>query len=336
MSKKIGVFVGEKGNWTFFDHIFDDLKTHYEPEVFRVKTYNTPLLHGRLNRWAFQEGIRSILRKVDVAFFEWASELLVPASHMPKYCPIVTRLHSYELFAWAPDVNWDNVDKIILVSKAMQTNFCEMFPKHAHKTYVIYNAKPLDTFKPIPRDFCFDLGMLGTINPRKRPYEIILMLKALRDQGHDAQLHIAGGRHHAPDMDEYYVATHRLVDKLALQGHVTFYDHISNTAEWLQQRNIFISNSYWEGHQVALVEAMATGCYCLSHFWNGVEEVLPPENIYTTEAELMEKIIHYSHLPAAEQQRHQAQMRDIACQMFDAEQQKVAIRRVIEESLSRS
>ena len=244
MGQKVGIFVGEKGNWTFFDHIFNDLNAHYETKVFKVKTFNTPLLHGRLNRWAYQNGIRAILKSVDIAFFEWASELLIPASHMPKYCPIVTRLHSYELFAWAPDVNWDNVDKIILVSKAMQTNFCEIFPKHAHKTSVIYNAKPLDTFTPITRDFRFDLGMLGTINPRKRTYEIILMLKALREQGQEAQLHIAGGRHHAPDMDEYYVATHRLVEKLALQGHVTFYDHIGNTAEWLQQRDIFISNSY--------------------------------------------------------------------------------------------
>ena len=92
--KKLGIFVGEKGNWSFFQDIYEDLCAHYRTEIFKEKVYNVPLLYGRLNRWAFREEMRSILRRNDLCFFEWASELLVPASHMPKYCPIVTRLHS--------------------------------------------------------------------------------------------------------------------------------------------------------------------------------------------------------------------------------------------------
>ena len=262
--KKIGILVGEQGDWKFFHEICADLSEIYEPVIFEQKSYNTPLLHGRLNRWAFSKGVRTVLQNSDVSFFEWASELLVEASHMPKFGPMVVRLHSYELFAWAHRINWDPVDKIILVSQAMQRKFNELYPAQAAKTVVIYNAKPLDQFHPNPqRSFNFDLGMLASFVPRKRIYEVVVALHELRQQGVPARLHIAGGRVHGPDLDEYYVAIRQLVDRLNLQESVIFYDHIANTADWLRGIDIFISNSYWEGHQVALVEAMASGCYCL-------------------------------------------------------------------------
>ena len=62
---------------------------------------------------------------------------------------IVTRLHSYELYAWAPEVNWDHVDKVILVSQAMKGKFDDLYPAHAHKTEVVYSASSIEKFKPI-------------------------------------------------------------------------------------------------------------------------------------------------------------------------------------------
>ena len=332
--KRLGVFVGEHGNWTFFNEIYADLAQHYKTDVFVEKFYETPLLYGRFNRWNFQHQIKQIVGRSDICFFEWASELLVPASHLPKRCPLVARLHSYELYAWAPKVNWANVDRVILVSKAMREKFCAIYPDHAHKTTVIYNAKPLDKFAPVEREFALQLGMLCSLNPRKRIYEVILMLADLRGRGYDAHLHIAGGELHGGDLDEYHVALHRLVTKLGLDDVVIFYDHVADTAGWLRNIDIFISNSYWEGHQVALVEAMATGCQCFSHFWDGAEEVLPPENLYVTERELCEKIIHYSHLSPAERQERRMQMRSIACNQFDANRQHKEIAQVVTEGLA--
>jgi glycosyltransferase involved in cell wall biosynthesis len=332
--KRLGIFVGEHGNWTFFNEIYADLAKRYQTDVFVEKKYNIPLLYGRYNRWSYRNGIKQIVGRNDICFFEWASELLVEATHMPKKCAMVTRLHSYELYAWAPKVNWDHVDRIILVSKAMGEKFCAIYPDHAHKTTVIYNAKPLDLFAPVEKPFTLQLGMLCSLNPRKRVYEIIMMLSELRARGYDAHLHIAGGELHGADFDEYHVALHLLVSKLGLEGKVSFYDHISDTAGWLRNIDIFISNSYWEGHQVALVEAMATACQCYSHFWDGVEEVLPPENIYATENELCAKIIAYSQLSDAERYNLRMKMRAIACEMFDANRQHQEIVQVVEGALA--
>ena len=87
---RLGVFVGENENWTFFRHIFNDLRKCFEVEVFQQRTFRTPLLYGRLNRWFYRHGLRTVLRRSDVACFEWASELLATASHMRNFCPIVT------------------------------------------------------------------------------------------------------------------------------------------------------------------------------------------------------------------------------------------------------
>jgi glycosyltransferase involved in cell wall biosynthesis len=160
------------------------------------------------------------------------------------------------------------------------------------------------------------------------------MVAELRQRGYPAHLHIAGARQHGGDLDEYYVALRALVDKLDLREAVTFYDHVTNTAEWLRNIDVFISNSYWEGHQVALIEAMAVGCQCYSHFWDGAEEVLPPENIYLSENQLADMLIAYSKLPEEERRCRREQMRAIAVAKYDAHRQYAAIRAVIDEALA--
>ena len=211
--KKIGVFVGEE-MWTFFNEIYNDLNARYQTEVYKEKIYNTPLLYGRLNRWVFNRQLRSMLRRNDICFFVWASELLMHASHMPKQCAIVTRLHSFELYEWAPKINWDAVDKIILISHAMQRQFVTLYPDQQHKTEVVYNGRSLDAFSPPDKkDFTFRLGMLCHIKPIKRIYEVILMLYELRQKGYKATLSIAGEAQSAGDL-RYQAAIHRLVKGL--------------------------------------------------------------------------------------------------------------------------
>jgi len=94
-----------------------------------------------------------------------------------------------------------------------------------------------------------------------------------------------------------------------LEDSITLTSPVTDAHSWLQSIDIFISNSYWEGLQNALIEAMATGCYCISHAWGGVEEALPAENICVTDRELEEKIIQYSALPEIEKSARRALMR---------------------------
>jgi glycosyltransferase involved in cell wall biosynthesis len=325
---RLGIFVGEN-NWTFFNEIYDDLSRHYSAEVFKPKTYRIPVLQGRLNRWALQNAVQSLLRNTDICFFEWASDLLVAASRLPKKAKIVARLHSFELYRWAPMINWFAVDKIILLSRAMKRNFVELYPEHQHKIEIIHNGRSLSKFQPPKnRKFGFTIGMLGHIAPIKRVYEAVLTLHGLVQSGCPAKLRIAG---RPADDYRYFIALQRVVRELNLQNRVFFDGFITDTSSWLQTIDIFISNSYWEGQQVALLEAMASGCYCLSHFWSGADEMLPPENLYVTDADLQKKLIEYAMLPDVEKAASQTMLRDIACEKFDIEQTKTQIRQVIDQ-----
>jgi glycosyltransferase involved in cell wall biosynthesis len=238
MSKmlKLGIFVGEN-NWSFFHEIYKALESQYRLDVFEQHTFNTPLLYGRLNRWVFQRGIKSILNRNDICFFEWASCLMATASHMPKRSKIITRLHSFELYEWAPRINWEAVDKIILVSQTMQRFFSELYPKHAAKTEVVYNGINLNLYKPpLKKDFSFRIGMLCYILPIKRVYEVILMLSELRKRGYDVSLHIAGNT----ELDlRYKQSVYRLVEELKLSNVVTFYGPVDDSAEWLGRSTSF-------------------------------------------------------------------------------------------------
>jgi len=328
--KKIGVAVGEE-MWTFFREICNDLTQHFEVSVFQKKEYNTPILYGRLNRWSYHQGLKNFLKSNDLCFFEWASEHLMKASQLSIKKPIVTRLHSFEIYDWAPKINWDSVDKVILVSEFMQKRFGELYPRHAHKSVVINNGQPLDIFKPPnQRVYNMTLGMLCAITPVKRIYEIILMLYELRKSGLQVKLRIAGKPKEKGDA-RYPIAIYDLVKKLGLEESVTFNGFVSDAHLWLQNIDILISNSFWEGQQVALIEAMASGCYCLSHIWSGADEMLPPENLFITNSELQQKIMDFYEFSDDEKISCSMHLREIAIEKYDIEQTKTQIRQVIEE-----
>lgn len=99
----------------------------------------------------------------------------------------------------------------------------------------------------------------------------------------------------------------------------------------VRQIDIFVSHSTSEGLQVALLEAMATGCYCLSHAWDGVEEVLPPENIYWGERELIAKIEGYSNATDKKREEEKLKLRKIAEEQFTIESQKMKILGIIQQ-----
>jgi len=328
--KKLGIFVGERGLWKFFKEIYEDFSIHYETNVFTPRQYRVPILSGRVNYWAYRNCIRNILKNSNVSFFEWASELLDVATHMPKYSPIVARLHSFELEEWADRIQWDNVDKIIFISEGIRSKFITSYPDQAEKTMLVYNSIPTIKFTPNQRPFDFSLGMLCTFQPIKRVYETILTVKELCDQGYRPTLHIAGGPSQNNFKDRYYIAVNSLVEKLRLQEVVRFYGNVEDPPAWLQNIDIFISNSFWEGMQTALIEAMASGCYCLAHFWDGAEEALPPENIYTTDSDLKTKLIAYAHLSNDQQTMCKQQMVQIANQRFDLEDKKIKLREIID------
>jgi glycosyltransferase involved in cell wall biosynthesis len=161
-------------------------------------------------------------------------------------------------------------------------------------------------------------------------YDLILTFYELSQKRGDLHLHIAGGSD--SDHQDYYNALRHVVQELDLQDRVTFYGHVPEPWNWYQNIDIFVSNSYSEGLQVAPMEAMASGCYCLSHRWDGAEELVPQENLFYTNAELQERILRYCEIPETQKQEQRARMRAIACAKFDINQTIAQVLQAVEEA----
>jgi glycosyltransferase involved in cell wall biosynthesis len=324
---KLGVAVGD--TWDFFYEIYDELCAHHETTLFNRRSIRSPFFYERINRYVFKRDLDSLLSQNDVVFFEWANELLVAASHLPKTCGIVTRLHRYEMYQWVDQVNWENVDKIILVSEAKRDEFVQRFPAYEEKAVAIMGAISLEKFSFRPGPYQRNIGILCHISPRKRVYELILDFYELTKINPDFHLHIGGGPH--PGHDDYFAAVQELVRDLKLEKRVTFYGPVTNTQDWLHSIDIFVSNSYSEGLQVALMEAMASGCYCLSHHWAGAEEQLPPENLFYSGNELQHKILAFDECPEVEKHTMRSRMRELAVEHNDVNRSKQQIRELVEQ-----
>jgi len=169
-----------------------------------------------------------------------------------------------------------------------------------------------------------------TSMPVKRVYEMVLCVYHLRREGYPFTLDVAGS---PVDRERRYAwALECLVEELDLVNHVRFHGHVEDVASWLHDIDIFVSNSYWEGQQVALMEAMATGCYCLGHCWDGVEEMLPVENTFASDTELRTELLSYAALPDAEKQRLQAEMRAIVRARFDERRMVQEVTNLLEKA----
>jgi glycosyltransferase involved in cell wall biosynthesis len=274
--------------------------------------------------------LQRLLNSNDIVFFEWADNLLVQASQMQHTCKIVTRLHRFELYERAQYINWDGVNQIITVSSSKRHELEKQFPACIGKISVIPSAVSLRKFAFEPHPVNHRIGTLSHLFSRKRVYELILAFYELTLHGYpQATLHIVGGR--KKYYEDYEVALHQLVKKLHLEKCVQFYGHVTDPASWYQNLDIFVSNAYSEGLPAALLEAMACGCYSLTHCWDGVEEVLPDTQIFYTNTELISKMIKYFQTSSTEQQVLQSRMRQIVEERFNLDQTKVQMRNLIEE-----
>jgi glycosyltransferase involved in cell wall biosynthesis len=326
---RLGVFIEE--TWDFFHEVYADFGQHHSTTLYkRPEPVRLPVFTERVNRHRFRSDLSDFIRRQDVLFFEWASELLAVASQMPKTAGIVTRLHRYEMYEWAERINWDAVDRVILVSDAKLRTFTETFPSHAHKAVVIPEAVSVTRFQPGDRKpFGGDIGILCHLKPRKRVYDLVLTFAELLEEGHQFHLHIGGGL--APGSEDYYEALHGLVGRLGLQDKVTFYGHQSKPEQWYPLIDVFVSNSFSEGLQVSPMEAMASGCHCVSHRWAGAEELLPDSHLYDTNAQLKRLLVDHARLPDAERAALRTRMRNMVTERFNVDVTKAQIRGVVED-----
>ena len=326
---KIGVMVAQDF-WMHFRAIYDELEAHHKLVIYKEGKWPLQLMSDRMNRFIRRRDLTDFMRNNDLVFFEWGEHEFVEATLLPKTCKIVTRIQLHEVWDFVPLANLDHIDHVILVSHAMERKLLAKFPAMSGRTSVIYNGVSLTKFHPEPHPYHGVIGMLNRIENYKREYEMIVTLYQLRRMGYDFTLNIAGSCTEKK-YERYEYEVHLLVERLGMQPYVTFSGFVTDTPKWLHNIDIFCSNSISEGLQVALLEAMASGVHCIAHHWDGVEDALPQENIYISEADCIEKLIAYQNLSDNEKHQAGARMRQIACENFDIEKIKEDVRNLVEK-----
>ena len=324
---RIGLVVD--GTDHFIRPVEAELQKRHRIARFAPRFVRFPIVGKRLNDWLLIRQLGSFLRTNDVVFFEWAGYLLGQASRLPKRGRIVARMHSVELATATEQVCWAGVDRLIVLTNTLYHRLHALIPS-LPLVVVIANGVDLQRFCFNPRNFQYRLGMVCNLLPIKRVYEVVLCVHELRQAGHPFTLRVAGSSGDG-EARRYAWALETVVKKLNLSGAVRFDGFVSNIPDWLADVDVFLSNSYWEGQQVALLEAMASGCYCLGHCWDGIEEILPPDNIYVTDSELRAKLIRYAALSDEARHTLQAQMRAIAEEKFDERRMVNQIVELIEQ-----
>lgn len=306
-------------NWWFFHDIFEELKQKYHVRAYRDKLTRLFNISYRMGRLAQKMEIFDLMRWSDLTFFDWASNLFQMGTRLPKLCKVLVRVHSYELYdkELLGRIDWSKVNKIITVSEMMKRNLVTLYPECTQKVVVISNYVDVHKFSALPREFGGNLGTLGRIVPIKRIYDLILSFFEIAKDCPNLKLHIGG--YPTPDSMRYALSIESLIKKLGLKGKVIMDGHISDPASWYKKIDIYICNSFWEGQSVSLLEAMASGCYTVSHFWDGVEEVLPMGNIYLTHEDLRSKIIQYLNLSQHEKIEKCMRLRRTIAERFSSE-----------------
>jgi glycosyltransferase involved in cell wall biosynthesis len=326
--KRLGVVNTE--TWDFLKDLYPYLASRYETHVFTPRVSGSPLFRERIDRYTLRRDLSRFLKEHDVVFFEWASALLALATQLKTRCRIVTRLHRYEMYTWADRINWDAVGHVILVSEAKRREFVGKFPAQAAKTHVVPAGISCERFRYVPRPFSGSIGTLCHLTPRKRVYDLVLALSGLLRANTGLRLLIAGDPD--PAYMDYYAALRRLVSRLDLASKVTFEGPVERPWEWYPKIDVFVSHSFSEGLQVAAMEAMASGCYTLSHDWEGAEELVPGQCLYVTDDDLARKIEAFCRVPREEQESLRRQMRALASERFDSQRINQRVADIVERA----
>lgn len=290
---KLGIVVGDDGP-QFLYPVLDLLRKYFEVSVFTERRLDFPYLGRRINPILLKRDLARFLRSIDVAYFEWGTRLLSEATQLPKSCPIIVKLHGYDIFRWHVAIDWANVDLAIVNLQSIARQFLNIVPAMAGRVVAIPVGIDLKRFYPDPLAYGRTIGLLGALNPRKRVYEVILAVAELMRRGMYFHLRIGGD--FATGQESYYLMLHSLPQRLGIADQVSFDGQVNDPSAWFGSIDVFISNSFYETQHLALQEAMACERYCIGHCWEGIEEILPQDLIYQTPAELIEQLEGYAAL----------------------------------------
>ncbi|MBV9744296.1 MAG: glycosyltransferase [Acidobacteriia bacterium] len=161
-------------------------------------------------------------------------------------------------------------DRIVLVCREVQKEFCHRFPALAGRTTAIPNGIDLDELLSLPRrapsaEFVF--GAAGRLVPVKDHQTLLVAFSRVHSQYPSSRLEILGD-------GELRGQLEHLASSLGLSNAVRFHGWSNDIARFLSRIDTFVLSSLSEGLPMAVLEAMAAGLPIVSTAVGGVPEII--------------------------------------------------------------
>lgn len=206
-------------------------------------------------------------RKPNLIWCEWAGQLAIELTKLPKQSRIIVRVHGYELNAgYLGQIDWKQIDDVIFVSehlKDLAIQQCPEIPRYCN-TYVVPGGVECDKFTIVPDKDGRKIAMLGYVNARKNiPLALQILVKCP-----EHELHIAGEWQDAELLD--YV--NELGVELGVSDRLVVYGRIEDPNEFFADKSFILSTSTRETFHYAVGEGMAAGLKPVIHCWPSAME----------------------------------------------------------------
>jgi 2-polyprenyl-3-methyl-5-hydroxy-6-metoxy-1,4-benzoquinol methylase/Tfp pilus assembly protein PilF len=267
------------------------------------------------------------LARADLAWFEWCDEFLVAATALPKTCPIVCRLHSYEAFTEKPEhVDWSKVDGLMYVNQSVRELMEGRVPSDL-RTAVIPNGVDFDRYRfPERKTYGKKVAFAGYLNFKKNPGFLVACFEALHKYDPEFTFHIAGQYQGA----HIQVFLEHLLPRLPFK--VQFDGWVDDVAAWFEDKDYVLSTSYFESFHYSIAEGIARGVLPLVYNWRGSENCYPASVRFDTLDECVELVKRYRREP--DPLATARQLRDQLAARFSLSNQVVQTERFLGEVLA--
>ncbi|MDD2869679.1 glycosyltransferase [Neomegalonema sp.] len=265
---KIAVHCGV--NKHFVGDIVEHLKKKHEVRAEETRTTQELF---ELMKWS------------DVSWFEWCEQTAITASHLPKVCRNIVRLHGYEAYLSYPEqIDWNYIDDLIIVSDVSKKPLKGRVPED--KIKVIHNGVNLDKFTFNKHEKGFNLVCAGYINPRKNNQFLLYAMHELLKIDQRYFLHFVGKFQNG----EQQIYLQEAIKKMGIQDHVAFHDWVKDLNDIHSNMNYIVSASYRETFGYSIAEGMLCGLKPVIHWFDGVESIWPEKYVFTNMEEFIKQI----------------------------------------------
>ncbi|MCE1189392.1 MAG: glycosyltransferase [Ignavibacteria bacterium] len=268
--KIIAFFAGDIDNFGFAEPIISFLKD----SGFEVRKYQ----QAELNEYL----LTKISRECDLVWCEWGNGPVVPLSHYLKDCPIILRVHRYEVYEeWISKIAWANVHSVVFVNNEFVPVVKRLWKLDLPQlTNVHIIPNPLTgEYVFTERKNNYNLAYVSRFHKDKNPALMLQVLAALVKTDDRYHLSMAGG---IQDMQMYDYCMHA-IQAMNLQKHFSYDGVIKNIPEWLQDKSFFLSTSIVESQGKAILEAMMMGIKPIIHNGFGnLESIYGKSLVYNT------------------------------------------------------